>query len=295
MPDVSFSAIDASSTIRNFSAFDPGDEVLVPYRRTSPDQQAELVNGLNAITTAIGSIGGANAVATAAAPSYAEDAQVNLSVNLGGDLRVISKPNPGSSWPVTGAFFPATQPVSGTFWQATQPVSIAGSVAVTGTFFQATQPISAASLPLPALAATSTLQGAQGTGSQYNPPAGGSGIIGFLSGLWMKANDGTPTIVSVRPSKYEALLANTPTQTLGTTGAVGDQLEGLWVVPTATTIGAISVKDGSNVIPVYAGGTVGADLKGFFIPWLGGAATTSAGWQVSVGVGATPVAFGQFT
>lgn len=35
---------------------------------------------------------------------------------------------------------------------------ISGSVAVTGTFFQATQPVSAASLPLPALAATSALQ-----------------------------------------------------------------------------------------------------------------------------------------
>lgn len=87
--------------------------------------------------------------------------------------------------PVTGTFFQATQPVSlaapvsvtGTFWQATQPVSgtvsVSGSVAVTGTFWQATQPvsgtitanagtgtfaISAASLPLPAGAATSVKQ-----------------------------------------------------------------------------------------------------------------------------------------
>jgi hypothetical protein len=110
--------------------------------------------------------------------------------------------------PVSGAFFQATQPVSiatmpttpvtGTFWQATQPVSLAsttitGTVAVTGTFWQATQPISgavsftvpqhvivdsatlgtvavsAASLPLPAGAATAANQttpvakGTQGT------------------------------------------------------------------------------------------------------------------------------------
>ena len=37
-------------------------------------------------------------------------------------------------------------------------VAISGSVPVTGTFFQATQPVSAASLPLPTLAATSTIQ-----------------------------------------------------------------------------------------------------------------------------------------
>jgi hypothetical protein len=49
---------------------------------------------------------------------------------------------------VTGAFWQVTQPVSGAFWQATQPVS--------GTFWQTTQPVSAASLPLPAGAATET-------------------------------------------------------------------------------------------------------------------------------------------
>lgn len=68
--------------------------------------------------------------------------------------------------PVSGTFWQATQPVSGTFWQATQPVSgpltdtqlRASAVPVSGTFFQATQPISAASLPLPAGAATSANQ-----------------------------------------------------------------------------------------------------------------------------------------
>lgn len=44
----------------------------------------------------------------------------------------------------------ASVAVTGTFWQATQPVS--------GTFWQATQPVSAASLPLPAGAATSAAQ-----------------------------------------------------------------------------------------------------------------------------------------
>jgi hypothetical protein len=44
----------------------------------------------------------------------------------------------------------------GTNFITTLPVSIASSVAVTGTFWQATQPISAASLPLPADAATQT-------------------------------------------------------------------------------------------------------------------------------------------
>lgn len=97
------------------------------------------------------------------------------------------------SIPVTLANNQSAVPVSGTFFQATQPVSLAGnqavnvvqmggtaismntgvrdagtqrvtiatndSVPVTGTFFQPTQPISAASLPLPAGAATETTLG----------------------------------------------------------------------------------------------------------------------------------------
>lgn len=58
---------------------------------------------------------------------------------------------------VTGTFFQATQAVSGTFFQTTQPVSGAffqATQPVSGAFFQATQPVSAASLPLPAGAAT---------------------------------------------------------------------------------------------------------------------------------------------
>ncbi|MGQ0446145.1 MAG: hypothetical protein ACT4O2_13725 [Beijerinckiaceae bacterium] len=99
--------------------------------------------------------------------------------------------------PIQGMTGGVPVPVSGTFWQATQPVStaslplpsgaaqdgtdatdvlppagavgirgwlsgiyskLASSVSVTGTFWQATQPVSAASLPLPAGAATAVNQ-----------------------------------------------------------------------------------------------------------------------------------------
>ena len=65
-------------------------------------------------------------------------------------------------------------PVTGTFWQSTQPVSLSStintsvlnastyitntSIPVTGSFYQGTQPVSAASLPLPAGAATDAKQ-----------------------------------------------------------------------------------------------------------------------------------------
>lgn len=76
---------------------------------------------------------------------------------------------PLATQPVTGAVsvsnFPASQAVTGPLTDAqlraavvpvTGAMTVSGNVSVTGTFFQATQPVSAASLPLPAGAATET-------------------------------------------------------------------------------------------------------------------------------------------
>jgi hypothetical protein len=69
---------------------------------------------------------------TTAAPSYTTGQVSPVSLTTAGLLRVDAS---GTTVPVSGTFFQATQPVSGTFWQATQPVS--GTVtanAGTGTF-----------------------------------------------------------------------------------------------------------------------------------------------------------------
>lgn len=128
------------------------------------------------------------------------------------------------STPVTGAFYQATQPVSlasapttpvtGTFWQATQPVSIASvpSHVVTGpltdTELRASAvPISAASLPLPTLAATSTIQtnGTQksivlgASGNMINEGtslAGSHTLLTSLAGQSMFADSGSASSVS---------------------------------------------------------------------------------------------------
>lgn len=62
----------------------------------------------------------------------------------------------------------------------------------TGPFGTTTSPIKVDPV---AGGATSALQGVQATGAAYNPPTGGSGEIGYLSGLWAKANDTTPVLV----------------------------------------------------------------------------------------------------
>jgi hypothetical protein len=132
----------------------------------------------------------------------------------------------GTFWqttqPVSGAVsvsnFPVSQAVTGTFFQATQPVS--GTVAVSnfpatqpvsGTFWQATQPVSAASLPLPAGAATVVKQPAlgvagtasadvitvQGTASMTPLLVDGSGVTQPVSGTFWQVTQPVSGTVAV--------------------------------------------------------------------------------------------------
>ena len=76
---------------------------------------------------------------------------------------------------------------------------VTNTVAVSGTFWQATQPISAASLPLPALAATSTKQS---DGTQKTQIVDGSGnVIGATSNaLDINIKSGNPTSIAATQS-----------------------------------------------------------------------------------------------
>jgi len=87
---------------------------------------------------------------------------------------------------------------------------------------------------------------------------------------------------------------------LGATGAVGDRLNGLIIVPATAAAGAVSLYDGSasTAISLFAGGgtTPLTDLKPFFVPINAKAATTaSPGWYVTTGANVSVVAVGNFT
>lgn len=107
--------------------------------------------------------------------------------------------------------------------------------------------------------------------------------------------DGSNTPVVVAPALFETVAASVTDQMMGTTGAVGDTLAGLLVTPTATTVGPISIEYGSTNTQVYAGGTVGADLKPFVIPLFNIATPSGGGWEITTGVGCSVIAFGKFT
>lgn len=95
---------------------------------------------------------------------------------------------------------------------------------------------------------------------------------------------------------YEAVAASQSTQALGATGAAGDYLAGVLIVPGTTAAGAVSIKDGSNTaITIFVGGgtTALTILTPVYVPI--GAKSTAGAWQVTTGSNVTAIAFGNFT
>ena|ERR1700738_3369724 len=93
---------------------------------------------------------------------------------------------------------------------------------------------------------------------------------------------------------YGTVAASTA-QTLGTTGAAGDYLAGLLIIPGTTSPGAVTIKDGSNAaITIFTGGATSvADLKPFWIPI--GLRSTVGAWQITTGANVAAIGTGNFT
>lgn len=95
--------------------------------------------------------------------------------------------------------------------------------------------------------------------------------------------------------EYETIAASATDQALGITGASGDYLKGLLVVPGTTSPGAVSIKDGGgSAITVFTGGGSSvSDLTPFLVPL--GLYSTSGAWQVTTGANVTAIGIGNFT
>lgn len=96
-------------------------------------------------------------------------------------------------------------------------------------------------------------------------------------------------------TEYETVAASQTNQTIGATGAAGDLLNGLLVIPTTTSPGAVAIKDGSGTaITVFAGGASSVSgLVPFFVPL--GIRSAAGAWQVTTGANVSVIAVGDFT
>jgi hypothetical protein len=94
---------------------------------------------------------------------------------------------------------------------------------------------------------------------------------------------------------YETVAAGQTAQALGATGAAGDVLSHLLVIPASTSPGAISIKDGAgSAITVFAGGSSSlTNLVPFIVPL--GTKSLAGAWSVTTGANVAVLAVGRFT
>lgn len=93
---------------------------------------------------------------------------------------------------------------------------------------------------------------------------------------------------------YETVAASQTGQVLGSTGATGDFIAGLLVIPATVSPGAISLLDSATSITVFTGGTDSvSNLVPFMIPL--GMVSASGAWSLTTGANVSVVAIGVFT
>lgn len=117
---------------------------------------------------------------------------------------------------------------------------------------------------------------------------GADGSAGDVSGS-------NPLPVAPQGTDYEKVAASQTDQVLGATGAIGDLLAGVLIIPATTSPGAVSIKDGSgNAITVFSGGANSvSSLIPFMVPL--GIKCLGASWKVTTGTNVSVVAVGDFT
>jgi hypothetical protein len=116
--------------------------------------------------------------------------------------------------------------------------------------------------------------------------------VGLAAG---SAAIGTVSITDISNGEYETVAASQTAQALGATGATGDYLAGVLIVPATTSPGAVSIKDGSgSAITIFTGGASSvSSLVPFFVPL--GIKSTGGAWSVTTGANVSAIGVGNFT
>jgi hypothetical protein len=162
---------------------------------------------------------------------------------------------------------------------------------------------------------SASVQGTLNVGSHAVTVSAGSALMGKVT-IGNGTNDATiragssavaltdpALVVAMRPdsladpfAQYEAVAASQANQVMGTTtGAVGDYLAGVIIIPSTTSPGAVTIKDGANAaITIFAGGATSINnLRPIVVPL--GLYSTNGGWQITTGANETAIGVGKFT
>jgi hypothetical protein len=101
-------------------------------------------------------------------------------------------------------------------------------------------------------------------------------------------------LTDISAGEYETVAASQTAQVLGATGATGDFISEILVIPATTSPGLVTLLDNATSIPVFVGGasSVGT-LIPFSIPL--GMKSVSGAWKLTTGANVSCIAIGNFT
>ena len=120
---------------------------------------------------------------------------------------------------------------------------------------------------------------------------GGSGAESLLTTSLPVTN--TP-LTNMGAGEYETVAASQTAQALGATGATGDYIAGILVIPATTSPGNVLLLDNATSITVFVGGATSvSNLVPFFIPL--GMISVSGAWKITTGTNVSCIGIGNFT
>jgi hypothetical protein len=95
--------------------------------------------------------------------------------------------------------------------------------------------------------------------------------------------------------EYELVAASATAQVLGATGATGDWIGRIIIIPAVVACGAVTLLDGANSIPLFVGGGTTAllDVKPF--PVDINLTSVAGAWKITTGANVSVLAKGDFT
>lgn len=104
-----------------------------------------------------------------------------------------------------------------------------------------------------------------------------------------------PMPIELERLPYEMVAASQTAQVLGTTGAVGDYLSHILIVPAVAACGTVAVIDGSTTIFTFAGGGTTAlpTLAPIAMPIA--AKSVNGPWKITTTTNVAVMAVGNFT
>lgn len=125
--------------------------------------------------------------------------------------------------------------------------------------------------------------GALDNAKEVDPDAASATIPALLRGI----------LQGVGAGEYETVAKSQTAQALGATGATGDVIRRVVIIPETVSPGVVTLLDNAISIELWLGGTVGADLKPFVVDL--GMVSVSGAWKITTGDNVHVIAIGDFT